>query len=123
MNKIDLDRFQPKERQWVLEFQQILENFDLANLTKHQAMIQPKPRSAIADRIELLKPCVDTLLAYGVPGVEAVYRVAMSTSYGYIHSRWSLIGLAEGDPHSALKSISRTERYINDAARQRLIES
>jgi len=40
MDKINFDGFPPEERQWVLEFRQILEKLDLANLAKSRVSIR-----------------------------------------------------------------------------------
>ncbi len=123
MDKINLDGFPPEERQWVVEFRQILEKVDLAHLAKQEAMIESVPHSATEDDIWLQEPCVYTLFAYGVPGVEAIHRVAVSNSRGLFDARRALIAVADGDLRLTLEVVSRTERYMDDGAHQRLVTS
>jgi hypothetical protein len=123
MDKIDFGGWPPEERQWVLEFQQVLEKLDLANLSRHEEMIEFVPHSATEDDIWLQEPCVYTLLAYGVSGVEAVHRMAMSNSRGVFDARRALISVADGDPRWTFGVVGRTERYIDDAAHHRLVAS
>jgi hypothetical protein len=123
MNKINIEGFPPKERQWVLDFQQILEKPDPANLPRHEAMIEHVPHSATEDRIYLLEPCVYTLLMYGVPGVEAIYRVAMSNSRGNFDARRALVNVADSKQQEILEIVKVTTGYINDAALHGLVAS
>ena len=123
MNKINIDGFPPNERQWVLDFQQILETPDPANLPRHEAMIEHVPHSATEDSIYLLEPCVYTLLMYGVAGVEAIYRVAMSNSRGNLDARRALVNVADSKQQEILKIVRETTLYIDDASLRALVTS
>jgi hypothetical protein len=84
-------------------------------------MIESAPHSATEDDIWLQEPCVYTLLAYGVPGVEAMYRMAMGSSRGLFDARRALVAVANGDSRSVMEVVSRTARYMEDALHHRLL--
>src|SRR5690242_11510225 len=121
MDKINLDGFPPEEREWVVEFQRLLEALDPANLARHEAMIESVPHSATEDDIWLQEPCVYTLFGYGIPGVTAIHRMAMSDSRGMFDARRALVSVADADSRWALEVVGRTQRYMDDAAHQRLL--
>ena len=124
MEKLDLNRFDPKLRQFAVELIDILSSLDSSNIERHLALAKRAP-TGFMDDMHFESPSVYSLLAYGENGLQALYSLALQKprASGSWDAPQALIAAAFGDAKPALAGLHLSQTYLPDDDYTKLTDS
>jgi hypothetical protein len=118
---IDLSRFPQREAEIIAAFSSLLAKLDPLALPQYLKVMKSLP-SGVIDEMHFYGPPRYALIAYGRPGIDALYQLALQNSIEAGHETGrALMYLATGDAVSAQEAIWLTHRYVDRSTYDHLI--
>src|SRR5436309_231464 len=118
-DKLDLTRFPEGLQRFAAQLIDILTAFDLANIGRHLELANSAPEG-IGDEEYFEVLSAYSLVAYGEPGLDALYELARGDQSGSFWAPVALVAVAVGNSSVLTFHISSFARYLPDGAFEKI---
>jgi hypothetical protein len=116
MKKLDFQHWEEPRRQYILALIDLLSSLDPKRIDEHLSLARRAP-DRLRDSYYLEYPAAMGLLAYGAPGIDALYKLSISKDGpGAGAAAQALISAATNEHRWILGELTITASYLDDAA-------